>query len=186
MDSSKLLDLLASNQTSVIVYPIASMKKLSLLERERGENIQLVFTITNEEYISKKEWGWYQHPRWAYAIVTIGVHYTCVMWYNIHLTPPLKLTGDHTPRVWTEENHAEPESVAWSSSLQAAARKEQNEELECLGHTDHAERMYPPPICLERECFTGFRVIWIAPVLSQWSGVGSGEDTPRSWRSQRS
>ena len=37
----------------------------------------------------------------------------------IHYTSntPLKLTGDHTPRVWTEENHAKPESVAWSSSL---------------------------------------------------------------------
>ena len=29
------------------------------------------------------------------------------------LTPPHKLTGDHTPRVWTKDNHAEPSSGTW-------------------------------------------------------------------------
>ena len=62
---------------------------------------------------------------------------------NRYLTPPLKLTGDHKPRVWIEERHAELESVAWSTSLQVAAQKERTGEAKCLGHTDHAGRRHP-------------------------------------------
>ena len=102
----------------------------------------LIFTITNES-ISTKGMGVISTPEvsLSYNHHRSTLYIICVRHYTSN-TPP-QTHGDHTPRVWTEESHIEPESVAWSTSLQGAARKEQNVELECLGHTDHAERMHP-------------------------------------------